>query len=467
MAATTTAYPRRASTERRRESIESEVSSSVNSRISDDELNAVTNVSTRRLLENMDDVQIEKAMEGLKIVQEKRRSSSSIKRGSGSGSGSGRLSSNESAAKAVHEKNGRRSSKTSSKGRKGGNNPKNVLCNDAGDAREFNHDAIPTLPCGNQKGGIPDVGKLSDQICKSTPDDGRRRMSKSLGYDAMQDHDYSQYVNDSDSDEGDNNTSPKAAKYDDRKEEVVASRKESFKKMGRGLGKLREEDEEEKSDAEDFDDGGEVAKKQFVGQSTPTPPRRVATRRRQSVGPGTSNSKWKPLSGPSPPQKVEEEKEEANETVEGETGTGVVGGLWNKFTKSVSGGSTPSLLSVGSSNSLEPKKIDGAKYFRRGKRRADKCQFLEAVALFNFALVRQREELGKNHINCGRTLNEIGLCWMMLGERYPAMTAFEEALYILQKRLGDGAEEVAEVTNNIWMVLHEQREETLMEIVSI
>jgi hypothetical protein len=42
------------------------------------------------------------------------------------------------------------------------------------------------------------------------------------------------------------------------------------------------------------------------------------------------------------------------------------------------------------------------------------------------------------------------------------MTAFEEALYIMQKRLGDGAEEVAEVTNNIWMVLHEQREEALM-----
>ena len=51
---------------------------------------------------------------------------------------------------------------------------------------------------------------------------------------------------------------------------------------------------------------------------------------------------------------------------------------------------------------------------------------------------------------------------MMLGERYPAMSAFEEALYIMQKNLGDGAEEVAEVTNNIWMVLHEQREEARM-----
>ncbi len=36
-------------------------------------------------------------------------------------------------------------------------------------------------------------------------------------------------------------------------------------------------------------------------------------------------------------------------------------------------------------------------------------------------------------------------------------TAFEEALYIRQKALGPGALEVAETTNNIWMILHEQR----------
>ena len=70
---------------------------------------------------------------------------------------------------------------------------------------------------------------------------------------------------------------------------------------------------------------------------------------------------------------------------------------------------------------------------------ADKCRFLEAVALYNFALVRQREDLGEDHLDCGTTLNEIGVAWMMLGERYPALTALEEALYIRQKALGDGA----------------------------
>ncbi|KAL7551962.1 hypothetical protein ACHAWF_015172 [Thalassiosira exigua] len=102
------------------------------------------------------------------------------------------------------------------------------------------------------------------------------------------------------------------------------------------------------------------------------------------------------------------------------------------------------------------KEVDGATYFRRGKRKANKCQFLQAVARYNLALVRQREELGENHIDCGTTLHEIGVCWMMLGERHPALTAFEEALYIRQRELGDGAMEVAETTNKIWMILHEE-----------
>eukprot|EP00804_Cyclotella_cryptica_P016678 CCRYP_002000-RA/>CCRYP_002000-RA protein AED:0.00 eAED:0.00 QI:95/1/1/1/1/1/2/78/364 len=103
------------------------------------------------------------------------------------------------------------------------------------------------------------------------------------------------------------------------------------------------------------------------------------------------------------------------------------------------------------------KKISGARYFRKGKSKAAKGLFLDAVALYNFALMRQREDLGEDHSDCGATLNEIGLAWMMLGERFSALTAFEEALYIRQKSFGDGAKEVAETTNNIWMVLHEQR----------
>ena len=196
-------------------------------------------------------------------------------------------------------------------------------------------------------------------------------------------------------------------------------------------------------------------------------------------GKDTVSSSWKPLSSAQhdlEPEEIDDEieKEElgskrlikdAGKKPQG----GGLGGLWNKLTASFTSESSPitekTLLGAPSSPTpAAPKKeINGATYFRRGKRRANKCQFLQAVALYNFALVRQREELGENHIDCGTTLNEIGVCWMMLGERYPALTAFEEALFIRQKHLGDGAMEVAEITNNIWMILHEERSE--MEVM--
>ena len=190
-----------------------------------------------------------------------------------------------------------------------------------------------------------------------------------------------------------------------------------------------------------------------------------------------------------------------------EKGMGIVGGLWGKITASFTSeglnndATTSSLLkpsSLSSNASLSKlsgggggatitsssteaaaissttttdvrgggggaskiKELSPGTYFRKGKKRAAKCQFLQAVALYNLALMKQREQLGENHIDCGTTLNEIGVCWMMLGERYPALTAFEESLFIRQKHLGDGAMEVAEVTNNIWMILHEERCET-------
>ncbi|KAL7552915.1 hypothetical protein ACHAWF_016164 [Thalassiosira exigua] len=137
------------------------------------------------------------------------------------------------------------------------------------------------------------------------------------------------------------------------------------------------------------------------------------------------------------------------------------GGLWNKRSSS-------SKAEVAPGKEEEPppptcgqsikKEVDGATYFRRGKRKANKSQFLEALARYNLALVRQREELGENHLACGTTLHEIGVCWMMLGDRQPALTAFEEALYIRQQELGDGAMEVVETTNKIWTILVEERE---------
>src|SRR5210317_1330099 len=67
---------RRPTTEKRRTSMESDVSSSGQShRLSDEELKTLQNDSTRHLLERMDEMQIEKAMEGLKVVKERRKSS--------------------------------------------------------------------------------------------------------------------------------------------------------------------------------------------------------------------------------------------------------------------------------------------------------------------------------------------------------------------------------------------------------
>ena len=79
------------------------------------------------------------------------------------------------------------------------------------------------------------------------------------------------------------------------------------------------------------------------------------------------------------------------------------------------------------------------------------------MALFNFALTRQREERGEDHVDCGTTLNEIGVCWMLLGERDLALTAFEEALYIREQSLSMEAVEVAETASNIQSLLNEKK----------
>ena len=439
---TTAETTRRSSNSGRRGSMEDQsLASSTGSRLSSTELSAVSNISTRQLLENMDDEQIGKAMEGLKVVRQKRRESAkrtnSITRVSAEASAMADDTNEESA--------GETSSKADNNS--SNNDPDNVTSNDGDDDdRDAGQlDVIPPLPdFGKKKTSNTDSSALS----KTSPHNDGRRMSKSLGAMAgIGDHDFSQYVSDSDSDE---DGSP-----NDRK--GGSTPPEHFKTMDRGLTKLHEGDEEDRDDDTD-DDSENVAKKEF----DPAPVRRVRTQRRtamaKSVGPGTSHTQWKPLSTPTVDEENDddEDQEVKKEQTKPDTGAGGLGGLWNTFKKSLSGDSHQDSLQ----ETTKPKP-DGAKFFRRGKRRAEKCQFLEAVALFNFALINQREELGKNHIDCGRTLNEIGLCWLMMGERYPAMTAFEEALFIFQHNLGDGAQEVAEVTNNIWMVLHEQREEAL------
>lgn len=374
---------RRACIDRRHSSMAS--TSSESSRLGSEELSSVANISTRRLLENIDETQIERAIKGLEVVRLKRQES--LRRMS-----SGRMSS-ESSGMTVG-----RNSKTDINGSKDQKSVASDVDNDpSGGGGQFDYIAPPPF-LGKKKESITDAGTLS--------------------------------MSSSDSDEEDNS-------------QDQSSSPELFTAMDRVLGKLHEEDEED-TEGDAGCDG--VERKDFV----PTPLQRDRTKRRTALS--NSGSTWKPLSMPSDDNndgKEDQEKERGEREVARPTEG--LGGLWNNFKRSLTGDSGP----------VEAKH-DGDKYFRRGKRRAEKCQFLEAVAMFNFALVQQREELGEDHIDCGRTLKEIGTCWFMLGESYPAMTAFEESLYILQKILGDGAEEVAEVTNNIWMVLHEQREEALM-----
>jgi len=81
------------------------------------------------------------------------------------------------------------------------------------------------------------------------------------------------------------------------------------------------------------------------------------------------------------------------------------------------------------------------------------------VAYYHIALVKQRQYYGEDHIVTSNTLNELGLALTHMGEHFGALTALEEALHIRQELLGAGAEEVAETTSNIWMVLKASQEE--------
>ncbi|KAL7536619.1 hypothetical protein ACHAXR_007292 [Thalassiosira sp. AJA248-18] len=281
-------------------------------------------------------------------------------------------------------------------------------------------------------------------------------MSKSLG--ALQDaFDDASFSDDDDDDDNDNDT------WDEG----------DFKKQSQQLKEITEETTFTNKGVDNNNTDKDLS-------SEPVEPRRRARRERRGgilstslnagVVDGKKTDAWKPLSSNQHDPKPKEDEDADDDNQRGdEAGKGKgIGGLWNKLTSSftteqqkTTPNVQPQCQKTGATTKpVSKKEIDGATYFRRGKRRANKCQFLQAVTLFNFALVRQREKLGENHIDCGTTLNEIGVCWMMLGERYPALTAFEEALYIYQRKLGDGAMEVAEITNNIWMILHEERCET-------
>lgn len=341
----------------------------------------------------------------------------------------------------------------------------------------------------------------------------RKRMSQSAGADAYDlRHEMDSTSSDESSDEGDDALDDKLREFDE-----VKAAKADRRRMSKSLGTLQtelgnislsdDEDEEEESKfhqgpkrmsqmLEGFDAVNDIADKTFerivkrnaTADAAPSLPQATNTSLPEPAGErrrsqrrsgmrsmsGTSGSGlWKPLSSnQQDPELGEDGKKDEETKEENKNGrSSGIGNLWNKLTNSFTAGQPTTLDQLPTApqdkdKRKQPKKhITGATYFRRGKRKANKCQFLQAVALYNFALVRQREEHGENSIDCGTTLNEIGVCWMMLGERYPALTAFEEALYIRQKAFGDGAMEVAETTNNIWMILHEERceMETMMQ----
>ena len=68
-------------------------------------------------------------------------------------------------------------------------------------------------------------------------------------------------------------------------------------------------------------------------------------------------------------------------------------------------------------------------------------QYSGALASYNRALCLQREALGEDHILAGRTLHEIGICLLRLGEEEAALVALKEALYIKLAEYGPDDDE--------------------------
>ena len=200
----------------------------------------------------------------------------------------------------------------------------------------------------------------------------------------------------------------------------------------------KDEDEDEDEDDDEDEDEDIKHKQKMLMRRTAS----VSGRRRRGA---VVSRHWKSLSSmPAPVVSVVPEDE------------GRVKNWWKKVTASFDSFGSQGLAGAAGRTSGKKPPPDGAACFRRGRRAADRCLYLKANALYNLALIRQREELGEDHLDCATTLNEIGLCFLMMGELYPAMSALEEALYIRENGLEPGAPELAETTDNIWIVLHEE-----------
>eukprot|EP00567_Pseudictyota_dubia_P014054 CAMPEP_0197436322 /NCGR_PEP_ID=MMETSP1175-20131217/3784_1 /TAXON_ID=1003142 /ORGANISM="Triceratium dubium, Strain CCMP147" /LENGTH=169 /DNA_ID=CAMNT_0042965577 /DNA_START=304 /DNA_END=810 /DNA_ORIENTATION=- len=101
---------------------------------------------------------------------------------------------------------------------------------------------------------------------------------------------------------------------------------------------------------------------------------------------------------------------------------------------------------------------DGHVFYKQGVEYANKQEWRKAVIMYNRALKLQRHVLGKNHIDCAQTLNDIGVALTHLGESYGAMTSLQEALWIRQVVLGDGHPCVVQTTCDLWKLLDQERE---------
>ena len=73
-------------------------------------------------------------------------------------------------------------------------------------------------------------------------------------------------------------------------------------------------------------------------------------------------------------------------------------------------------------------------------------EWAAALKLYNEILTEQRNKLGEDHLDCGKTLNDIGVVLMQMEENFPAFNALKEALYIRKETLGVDAPEVVETS---------------------
>lgn len=143
-----------------------------NSRLSQIELNTVSNNTTRRLLENMDDDQIDKAIEGLRVVEMKRQTSMKASKRWSSGDifGEDEMSRDSKIHSLVRNKDG----------------------------ADLDDDTIPP-PRSTKRGSLPTSGSSSKKLLSNH--DGERKLSKSLGaHSENENNENSQNGSDSESD---------------------------------------------------------------------------------------------------------------------------------------------------------------------------------------------------------------------------------------------------------------------------